>query len=835
METFPASNMAFLDLMGNLDGQMAAGGSEAFAAGSQGFSPQWIAPPGMVGSQGPPVVLPMTTPLSDGTVGIPSEPVQLGQAKAAPSNSLETESMKQMDEKERHKVRQRVRRSKINGILGQLKELVPQCREIEGDKKNKKKKIEQTQLLEMTVAYIEQLQAEVKVLKKQNEILMSSAPISMDPTESVISYRGSSDDASSVYSDELLLPSSSPLQTASEPSSPEGMCLEHDISLSPVSNLELLCGKRRVSDVYDEAELSAFEIGRPSKMVSGARVVMCLFLFSLLLYNPLSYPVPSLSTTTAASGAALSGRVIQSLATSSASAGSVSTFHWLFYLFMSVMAKIFMLLMWVFAALLLDHAYVSSEHKIALAKHENDLGVKCFDRGDLDESRKHFHRSLAYLGHHAPFYFTTRLFHIPLELVRQLTHLMRIGLWCDGYLVRIRGGQAAMLEVARAHHYLFTLNILGNTMDSHSVLHFLISLNAAESLYQKPPLLAEVYATVGVALYGLCSMPTAYKHFLAKAWDIVNMNMDTHSTDGSNSVDSTIAYLLFLSSYGTLCEGNLKQAEAQIVESMALFRKKGKNSMWKYGQFLLAYTSFLRGDYRRSITLIDRTDMSGEDDPRILWWKEVVLGCCKLGTGAPMTHEMLSNQRELYAQVQVHLSLVPATELLHNSVLSYQLLHLNEPEEALKSAKKALAAFVNSTFSGWIFYCGYYIGEVIFAVWADAKAKHSASMIESMDHSSRMLCDALRRVAKECELARPISLLAEGEAAALRDDHELASQYLQRAALYADKLDMPMYQAQAEAGMKREMRIVCRQNMQAEAMDTVHLSKLPVWEERTVV
>mmetsp|Transcript_17567 Transcript_17567/g.68137 ORF Transcript_17567/g.68137 Transcript_17567/m.68137 type:complete len:825 (-) Transcript_17567:73-2547(-) len=790
-------------------------------AGQAGFSPQW--PAKMAGMQDIPGAAPhlptLETAIESGTSAGASP--DAGKASRSTLPEIDT-SMRQMDEKERHKVRQRVRRSKINSILAQLKELVPQCKAIEGE--SKKKKIEQTQLLEMAVAYIEQLQAEVKMLKKQNEVLLNSAPITLDPTESIISYRGSSDDASSVYSDELLLPSSSPLQTASEPSSPE-----HDISLDAAS-LDLICGKRRVSEVYDEAELAAFEIGRPSKMVSGARVVMCLFLFSLLLYNPLSYPAPAMASN---SSAALSGRVIQSLATTNPA--SVSTFSWLFYLVMSVLAKIFMLLMWVFAALLLDHAYVSSEHKIALAKHENDLGVKSFDRGELDESRKHFHRSLAYLGHHAPFYFTTRLFHIPLELVRQVTHLLRIGLWCDGYLVRIRGGQAAMLEVARAHHYLFTLNILGNTMDSHSVLHFLISLNAAESLYQKPPLLAEVYATVGVALYGLCSMPTAYKHFLAKAWDIVNKNMETRSTDGSNSVDSTIAYLLFLSSYGTLCEGNLKQAEAQIVESMALFRKKGKNSMWKYGQFLLAYTSFLRGDYRRSIMLIDRTDMTGEDDPRILWWKEVVLGCCKLGTGAPMTHEMLSTQRELYAQVKVHLSLVPATELLHNSVQSYQLLHLNEPDAALKSARKALAGFVNSTFSGWIFYCGYYIGEVLFAVWADEKAKKNKAMCESMDQSSRMLCEALRRVAKECELARPISLLAEGEAASLRDDHELASQYLQRAAMYADKLDMPMYQAQAEAGMKREMRIVCQQNMQAQVQDSVNLSKLPVWQERMVV
>ena len=108
-----------------------------------------------------------------------------------PKNGLEND--KKLTEKEKHKVRQRVRRNKINTTLDRLKTMVPQCveRESEINAPGKKKKVDQTQLLELTVDYIQQLKDAMAELQKENQILRSYIDKN-SPNSSPGTYSGSS-------------------------------------------------------------------------------------------------------------------------------------------------------------------------------------------------------------------------------------------------------------------------------------------------------------------------------------------------------------------------------------------------------------------------------------------------------------------------------------------------------------------------------------------------------------------------------------------------------------------------------------------------------------------
>ena len=386
--------------------------------------------------------------------------------------------------------------------------------------------------------------------------------------------------------------------------------------------------KRNINEVYNHSEID-YELNatKQPKYLNTARILMAVFVVGLIFYNPISYPQnPSAELMNSFH---YSGRTLQGMENSVFLQSPAVSTNWFFFLFMAASAKICMLIFWTFGALLLDHFFVPPSDCVQYAKKENDLGIQLYDEGDYHAAKRHFSKALQHLGRSASPNVLQRLFHIPLELCRQVLHLLRIGLWCDGYLVHLRGGAPAMLEIARANHYLFSLNMLSNTIDSHSVLYFLVSLNAAESLYQKPPVLAEVYATIAIAFYGLLSMPKAYHHLMNKAWAIVNTCQEEDKK--KDSVDNTIAYLLLLSSYGTLCSGNLIQVQTQIQHACELFEKKGNMNMFFQGQFVMAYTHFLRGDCQTAVQLITAVDVSKlRDDPRISWWRALVLIGCQV-------------------------------------------------------------------------------------------------------------------------------------------------------------------------------------------------------------
>lgn len=696
---------------------------------------------------------------------------------------------KKLNEKEKHKERQRKRRKQMTDTMDVLKSLVPECVKYESETapNGKKKKVVQSQLLEMTVDYIKDLHVTVDQLQQENSILR--ACVENQNNISTSNDIGISSDSSQLLSSS---PDGSPLSSNSFFESSSENNIYDDLELDSNS----LLTKRNLSSLYQN-DMDQYD-SRPKKQpafVRAARVLMAIFVVGLFFYNPITYPTSSLSNTSP-----MIGRVLQSQGTTILNHSPAVSTSWFLYFSLSVIVKILMIMFWTFAAMLLDHIYVPPAHLVNLAKKENNLGVKKFDRGDYQASRHHFEKAMTYLGRSPKPTLFTRVFHLPLEMWRQVLHLLRIGLWCDVYLVNQRGGQKAMLEVARANHYLFTLNILSNNMDAHSVLFFLVSLNAAESLYQKPPVLAEVYATVAIAFYGLLKMPKAYQYLMGKAWNIVD-NFKDGQPNSNSSVDNTKALLLFLSSYGSLCDGNLQQVQTQIQRGCDLFLKEGNKNMFFQGQFLISYTHFLRGNYFTTMQIMKSIEVCNLGDPRISWWRELLIISCKLCLHDTVTEKDLINFEMLYSKVESHSTFAPTLAVLQQSILALLLLRIGNRKRALSVAVEALDVFENSSFTGWIFYCGFYISEVFFAIWEEEKG--NTQLTNRISRMTHRLCYILRKVGKFCELARPVSYMVIGRYALNMGDHDRAIDYLEMAAESAEDCKVDTYKVQASCLIDR--------------------------------
>jgi len=676
---------------------------------------------------------------------------------------------KKMDEKEKHKVRQRQRRQKMTNTMDLLKSMIPKCveREKEASSGNKKKKVDQTQLLEMTVEYIQELKSALVEVQRENTILRSC--IDKSPNSSDLS--DSSQDISS------------PLESTGSPSSDVPFYYDTDSIL----------GKRSLSQAFpDEYDI------RPAKQptfVRTARVLMAIFVIGLIIYNPVSFPSSSSSSIT--SNVPAIGRVLHSTGSVLSQSPAIST-SWILYISLSVIVKWLTLMFWTFGAMLLDHVYYPPMNLVKQAKRENDIGVKLYDKGDYQGSRRHFEKAMTYLGRSPRPSIVARIFHLPLEMWRQVLHLLRIGLWCDGHLVHLRGGKEAMLELARSNHYLFSLNMLANNMDSHSVLYFLVSLNAAESLYQKPPVLAEVYATVAIAFYGLLGMRKAYKYLMGKAWNIVE-TVQEEKPNGSfdtSSLDKSKAYLLFLSSYGSLCKGNLDEVREQIQHGCDLFLKEGNKNMFFQGQFFISYTHFLKGNFFTAMQILKSIEVCNLGDPRVSWWRELLIICCKLSLKDDVTQRDVSVLENLYSKVESHSTFAPTLAAVQQSVLALLYLRLGNKERALSIAFETLEIFENCQFLGWIFYSGYYLSEVFFTIWEEEK-ENNIQLANQVSRMTHRLCSRLRKVAKECELSRPIALLVIGRYALNMKDYSGAIEYLEQAAEAAEDHDMETYKVSA--------------------------------------
>ena len=537
-------------------------------------------------------------------------------------SSMEDEKQKKINEKEKHRERQRQRRQKMTGTMDLLKSLVPECvkREAEAATGKKKMKVDQTQLLEMTVDYIKQLTDTISQLKHENTTL-----------KSYISHHNLSESES--CSDNSL----------SSNSSPESSPNAH-IHCNEEEKIELEEDRNSYIDREDDNEISQSNLlskrnfstfcngeepirkAKQPRLVRSARILMVmLFAFALFYYTPIT-DTNSLSISLTPSPAF--GRVILST-TETVTQSVVFSFNeiknWFGVILSIFISKIMIFITWTFCAMLLDYIYVPSDNVVNLAKRENDIGVKKYDRGDYHSSRRHFEKALRLLGRSPTPSVFYCIYHVPLEIWRQVWHLLRIGLWCDGHLVHIRGSQNYMLEMARCNHYLFSLHMLANNLNSHSILHLIVSLNTAESLYQKPPLLAEVYATIAVAFYGLLKMPKAYQYLMGKAWNIVD-----NFKEKSDEEASSEAYLLFLSSYGSLCAGDLRKVQNQIQKGCDLFLKKGNKNMFFQGQFFISYTHFLRGNYFTTMKIMNSIEVCNLGDPRISWWQAVLIYGCKV-------------------------------------------------------------------------------------------------------------------------------------------------------------------------------------------------------------
>jgi len=329
-----------------------------------------------------------------------------------------------------------------------------------------------------------------------------------------------------------------------------------------------------------------------------------------------------------------------------------------------------------------------------------------------------------------------------------------------------------------------------------------VSLNSAESLYQKPPVLAEVYATVGIAFYGLLRMPKAYHHFLGKAWQIVNSYEKEPAA--SSKLENTTAYVLLLSSYGTFCDGKLTEVQSQIQHGCDLWLKKGNKYMFSQGQFIMSYTHFLKGNYDATLQTMKSidVDVSNLGDPRTSWWRELLLVGCKLCLDDPVEERDLTTLEILYSKVESHSTFASSMAVLQNSALSHLLLKLGHRTRALTVAYEALNQYAESSFTGWLFYCAYHISEVLFALWEEAEQNHLPHTTQ-ISQAAHRLCSVLRRVAKDIELALPVCYLTLGQYSLAMREPVRAIHYFDKATFAAERLGMESYKIKAAKLIER--------------------------------
>lgn len=149
----------------------------------------------------------------------------------------------------------------------------------------------------------------------------------------------------------------------------------------------------------------------------------------------------------------------------------------------------------------------------------------------------------------------------------------------------------------------------------------------------------------------------------------------------------------------------------------------------------------------------------------------------------------------MYSKVESHSTFAPTLASVQQSVLALLLLRLGEKEKALKLAFETLELFENCQFLGWIFYSGYYLSEVFFAIWENEdNGTQLANQISRMAHR---LCTRLRKVAKVCELARPIAYLVIGRYTLNMKEFSRAIHYLEQATEAAEEHGMETYKVKA--------------------------------------
>ena len=135
---------------------------------------------------------------------------------------------------------------------------------------------------------------------------------------------------------------------------------------------------------------------------------------------------------------------------------------------------------------------------------------------------------------------------------------------------------------------------------------------------------------------------------------------------------------------------------------------------------------------------------------------------------------------DLYSKVEVHSTFAPSWAVPQYSVLSLLLLRLGDTQRALNVAITGLNCLSESAFNGWLFYCGFYLSEVLFSIWEEERNKNNP-IVSQISRACHKLCNCLRKVARDCELARPITYLTIGR-------YALAMKEYQRAIIYFEKV-----------------------------------------------
>jgi hypothetical protein len=174
----------------------------------------------------------------------------------------------------------------------------------------------------------------------------------------------------------------------------------------------------------------------------------------------------------------------------------------------------------------------------------------------------------------------------------------------------------------------------------------------------QPPILAEAYASVALAVHGIFHMERVYHFLMKRAWDVVknykqkqknekkgksakssSSASGTTTPPGSSSgsddsedekLNPSVGWLLMCSSYDTLCRGHISEAEEQISRCCEIYLKRGNISLWFEGQFAIVYTHVLRGEYFVAQQLLSCIPDGPIQDPLIRWWKGALTLCCKV-------------------------------------------------------------------------------------------------------------------------------------------------------------------------------------------------------------
>lgn len=586
--------------------------------------------------------------------------------------------------RQKHNERERSRRQKFTQCITQLREVVPGCKAVRGNKEPDKAAV-----LSRAVEYIIQLQRENAYLRSQ-----------------------------------IFIPQSINAEDK-----------------SPQTDFEYLSDDLPRKRMKLEVEDHSFPLQQPSYNLFSSTQIRIFSIFMLLLvWNGLSSVPQLLGPPSPASRTLLSTteQIFELFY-----AVILHTGRWLLELPWYLLP--FICTLWaLFELWLVTSEYFSvGPANAEVAKLECIAGVKCFHAGEYAKAERHFRLSMCVLGH-CPGY--NNLLGVVGSLAfhtgRQLGHVLYIGLWMERLVAHfIPRAKETLYLLSTCRYYLFVNTALSRPIDQSSwkMLVYMLSAVCDAEVLGDSALLGQMYIVLGCRLDSANSNTTCRwlgERYTQSAYQIASRLNGEH----------LLGYVYFMIGYNRFCSGRLNEAEQILQKAENLLRKSldqyeteeinsdpsltGLERWYIDCRMLICTLQVLQGDFtlaRLSIRSLLRMFQSEQHQRsrsfsflRLL--KVGILVHKSLQQGFRDPKFDTETTRKLLQQIQEEEEFEVIDGFVKSTILAFVALFYEDYDTCLKLAEKTLNSIDSKSYFG--FYTAaslglaiYWLSEIFLTLW----------------------------------------------------------------------------------------------------------------------